>query len=585
MSLTEEQLTAVNCETNLVLTACPGSGKTRTIAARLARDIDSLRGGPKAVACITYTNAAVQEIEQRLAAQLLQGDEHHFVVSTIHSFCLTEILRPFAWAVPGFVGSMRVITRDRPEFEQIAKWAAEQINLFRLTSRDFDAFASLNLDANGNLIGAALENEPVRRAAPYFWQKCHELGFVDFANIIFMAYCLLRDNPMIARSLACRFATILIDEFQDTTELQIEILKLLHLQGRTRIFAVGDPAQSIYGFTGARPELIEPFARDIGARMDLSLSGNFRSSPPIVKHAEKLFPRNPVMISVGRYRQVEIQPILVQTLGTFQAITEQFLPLLGQHGIGFGQAAILSKEWRPLFPLSRSLREFGVPVVGPGARPYRRSRLFASLAEQLCGYIVSPGAHNIRQTERALFHAIQDATAQVRLDVFSYLGRVTLVRLLREAAHLAQSSGAAQWLDAMAQATGTILMRDGFIEAQHEWLFYASVQEMKADMHAQNIDIPNLSIEDLGLFASPERALRLMTIHSSKGREFEAVAIINLREGSFPHYRSTDIEGEKRLFYVAVTRTERVLMYVAEPDQWRNAPCRFLRGDDGVGMI
>ena len=108
---------------------------------------------------------------------------------------------------------------------------------------------------------------------------------------------------------------------------------------------------------------------------------------------------------------------------------------------------------------------------------------------------------------------------------------------------------------------------------------------MKADMRTQNVDIPNLTIEDLRLFASPERALRLMTIHNSKGREFGAVALINLREGKFPHFRSTDIEGEKRLFYVAVTRAERVLMYIAEPDQWGNAPCRFLGRNGGVGLI
>jgi ATP-dependent DNA helicase UvrD/PcrA len=584
MTLTTEQRNAVICQDNILLTACPGSGKTRTITARLAQDIEMLRGSPQAVACITYTNAAVQEIEQRIAAHLLDGDEHHFVVSTIHSFCLSEVLRPFAWLVPGFVGSMRVLSRDRPEFEGIARFAAGQINFLRLSASDLDAFASLSLDAHGNLIGLALGNEPVRRAAPHFWQKCAELGFVDFANIIYKSYCLLRDHPMIARSLASRFSTFLVDEFQDTTELQIEILKLIHAQGRSRIFAVGDPAQSIFGFTGARPELIQPFAAHIHARTDLSLTGNFRSSPPIVKHAESLFPRVPAMQSVGRYRTSRIVPVLTQTLGTFEAITEHFLPLLAEQGIGFGAAAILAREWAPLFPLSRQLREFGVPVVGPGARPYRRSRLFASLAEQLCGYIVDPGAHNIRQLERALFHAIQDVTARVCFEIFTYTGRITLVRLLREASRLAQGGGAVHWLDAMSQATGEILQRDGLIDQAHAGLFYASVQEMKADMLGQRVDLANLTIEDLGLFASPDRAVRLTTIHNSKGREYGAVALINLREGRFPHFRAQDMDAERRLFYVAITRAERVLMYIAEPDRWGNAPSRFL-GRHGVQLV
>jgi DNA helicase-2/ATP-dependent DNA helicase PcrA len=120
MTLTAEQRDAVACQQNLLLTACPGSGKTRTIAARLTQEIDRLRGAPRAVACITYTTAAVQEVEQRIAAVLLDGDEQYFTICTIHSFCLSEILRPYAWLVPAFQGAMRVLTRDRPEFEAIA---------------------------------------------------------------------------------------------------------------------------------------------------------------------------------------------------------------------------------------------------------------------------------------------------------------------------------------------------------------------------------------------------------------------------------------------------------------------------------
>jgi DNA helicase-2/ATP-dependent DNA helicase PcrA len=587
MTLTVEQQAAVDFDGNLLLTACPGSGKTRVITVRLISEIEKVRGTAKAVACITYTNAAVEEIERRIHAYILEGDDKHYCISTIHSFCLTQVLRPYAWLVPGFVGSMRVITRDRPEFEDIARYAAAQVNLHNLTARDFEAFSSLSLDAAGRLIGAALQNEAVRRAAPHFWRRCEELGFFDFANIVYKSYCLLRDHPLIAQTLSARFAYFLIDEFQDTTELQTEILKLVHARGLSQFFLVGDPAQSIFGFTGARPELLEPFAEDIGANRDLSLSGNFRSSPPIVNHAELLYPRDPEMHAVGRNRQRADAPEYFRVTDTLEAITDEFLPRLQELGIPLGEAAILAREWAPLFPISRALRDLGVPVVGPGARPYRRSRLFASLAEQLCGYIVDPGSQNIRQLERALFHAVQDVTGHARLDIFTYEGRVTLVQLLREASRLGQHPGAVHWLDNMSQSTGDILTRNGFIDAQQAGLFYASVQEMKADMRGQGVDIANLTVEDLGLFAVPSRALRLMTIHNAKGREFGGVAIINLREGKFPSYYAQTpdaIEGEKRLFYVAVTRAERFLMYVSERDNWNNPPCRFL-GRDGVGIL
>jgi DNA helicase II / ATP-dependent DNA helicase PcrA len=377
----------------------------------------------------------------------------------------------------------------------------------------------LNLDPSGKLIGPVLRNEPVSRAAPHFWARCAELGYIDFCNIIYKSYLLLRDVPQIARTLSPKFAWILVDEFQDTTELQTEILKLLHACGRSRFFAVGDTAQSIYAFTGARPELVEPFGINIGARDDLTLSGNFRSSPSIIAHAERLSPRAIPMTAEGPAKTCMAGPILIRGTTTFEAITEHFLPALDGLGIPLGDATILAKEWRPLIQLSRQLRDYGVPVVGPGARPYRRSRLFASLAEQLCGAVVDFQPDTVRQLERVLFHTIQDATGRSRPDIFTHDGRVVLVRLLREANRLSSSGGALAWLDSMAAATAEILLRAEYVDQTQAGLFFASVQEMKRDMQRQQVDTANLTIDDLGLFASPNKALRLSTIHYAKGRE------------------------------------------------------------------
>jgi DNA helicase II / ATP-dependent DNA helicase PcrA len=136
----------------------------------------------------------------------------------------------------------------------------------------------------------------------------------------------------------------------------------------------------------------------------------------------------------------------------------------------------------------------------------------------------------------------------------------------------------------MSQATGEILRQAEYFDREQAGLFYASVQEMKTDMRRQNVDTANLTIDDLGLFASPTRALRLSTIHYAKGREYDAVALIGLRKGSFPHYKSDDVEVEKRLFYVGVTRARKLLMYVAESDRWGNPPSPFL-GPAGVHIL
>jgi len=576
MNLTPEQQTAARCPDNLLITACPGSGKTRVIIARLLGEIDRLRGTPKTAACITYTNTAVQEIEHRTAQFLEPGDERHFTVSTIHAFCLNAILRPFGWLAPGFNSALKVITRDHPDFEEIARHAAAQVNYHNLDHWDYDAFSNLALDAQGNIVGVAAGNAAVRRAAPYYWRRCDELGFVDFGRILYTSYCLLHDHPFIVHSVATRYPAFLVDEFQDTSELQVEILKLVHAHGNCRLFAVGDPAQSIYGFAGARPELAEPFAEHVGARTDLTLTGNFRSSGHVVDQAERLLPRHPRMQAVGPNRNDPQVPLLVSTLDTFHAITEAFLPKLQELAIPLGDAAILAREWGPLFDLSRRLRAFGTPIVGPGARPYRRSRLFASLAEQLCAYTASPLTHGIRQLENALFHAVLDATAEARLEVYAYDGRIALTRMMREARRLAEQGGAVRWLDDMSRATAEILLKSGFVDANQARLFFASVQEMKADMLRQGVDLDNLTIDDLGMFANPQAALRLGTIFFAKGREYKAVALINMREGKIPNYRARDaaaLADERRILYVGLTRAERLLMYVAEPGEARS---RFL---------
>jgi DNA helicase II / ATP-dependent DNA helicase PcrA len=584
ISLTAQQRDAVRHSGNLLLTACPGSGKTRTLIAKLVDEIEGVRGSPRAVCCITYTNSAVQEIEQRAKDQLQPGDEQHFTVSTIHGFCLNEIVRPYGWLRPGLSGALRVLTRDNPDFEDICAFAAARVNLLQLSQADYEAFEGLSVDPQGQIIGIARRNEAVLRTAQYYWDRCAALGYVDFGTIIYGAFCLLRDYPQIARTLCARYPWFLVDEFQDTTELQIEILKRLYATGRSHFFAVGDLAQSIFSFTGARPELVAPFGEHIAARMDLSLSENFRSSQPIVAHGERLFPRQPAMTAEGPNKNCPIEPLLIHNTTAFRAITEHFLPLLAANHIGLGDATILAKDWASLIVLSRSLRDFGTPVVGPGARPYRRSRLFAQLAEQLCGALVDPNPDTNRQLDRALYHTVLDLTGQPRADVFTHQGRVVIIRLMREAARLAANPGAVAWLDAMSQVTGEILCRADYIDTTQAGLFFASVQEMKADMRRQNVDTANLTIDDLGLFASPSRALRLSTIHYAKGREYTAVAMIGLRQGSFPHFRAEDVEAEKRLFYVGVTRAERILMYVAERDNWNNPPSPFL-GRDGVNVI
>lgn len=473
------------------------------------------------------------------------------------------------------------------EFEQIVRESAAKAGFHAINTNDLEAFESLNVDASRTIIGPASQSILATRTAPHFWARCSELGFIDFCNIIYFSYCLLRDFPDISQSLSAKFSWFLVDEFQDTTELQTEIFKLIYQTRRSKFFVVGDPYQSIYSFTGARSELINPFATYIAAKTDLSLTGNFRSNPQIVNNAEALLARSPRMVSVGETKDCIEHPKYVNVSNANTAITQYFLPALQRLQIPFGEACILARDWRSLYSISRFLRTNGIPIVGPGARPYKKSRLFARLAEHLCCSIAEPIHENLRRLDQALFQTLQDLAHDSHTMERQFACRVAIVRLLRKAKELSDGRSGVSWLDSISEYTGETLRDLGLTNQSNSGLFYASVQEMKADMQRQNVDINGLTVENLGLFASPNKALRLATIHYAKGQEYSAVAIVGLNEGTIPDFRAKepkDIQDEKRLLYVALTRAKRLLLYISVDNKWKKPPSRFL-GRDGLGFF
>ncbi len=580
MKLTTEQRNAVRCDDNVLITACPGSGKTRVIISKLIRTMNEVRDTTRMIGCITYTNTAVHEIEARLRHCTQPGDEEFYDVCTIHSFCLNYIFRPFCHLIKGYKQGFKVLTPDNEEFAHYVASVWEKHGRFNVNFKDIDEFVNLRRNTNGDPVGYGIEHGTMTpEVAKSFWETIRHAGYVDFSNIIYFSFLLLRKRSEILDYVASKFAWILVDEFQDTSELQVEIFSLIADRGRTRFFLVGDPLQSIFRFAGARPDLAGDFADRISARIDLPLSGNFRSSQVIVTHADLIFPRMPPMTALGPARAYTENPQWLHGNSTFEVLTDYFLPALDDLDIPYGKAAVLASTWFPLFPLGRQLREYGISIVGPGARPYKRKSQFAPLAEQVCGYLMESNPDAIVGIERTLFNTLLDLTGRANFDVFSYRGRVVVFRLLEKGKDLYEiHMGAISWLEMAANAFSDVLVDADYLTDDEGHLFAASVEEMKSDMQRNKVDLANLAIADLGIYASPDSALKLSTLHYAKGREYDAVAIIDVHEGKIPHYFSRTVEEVseyKRLFYVGVTRAKRLLFYVTD-DTGRNGPSRFL---------
>ena len=575
MKLTKQQRDATQHPGNAVITACPGSGKTRTIIAKVLNCITELTGTPRKVACITYTNTAVHEIENRILSSGASPDDGCYEVSTIHAFCQANILGKYHSMTKVYKDGYTVLPSDHDTYSLIVNKVGDR---YRLNSYERSQFELLGRKPDGTPISGVVPKE----AALAFWYELQIHGYIDFCNIVYHSYLLVSQNPSIAHNLSCRFAYILIDEFQDTSSLQVELLCLIHNVGHTKFFLVGDPEQSIYSFAGAERDLMNDFSQVIEAK-GFPVSGNFRATQPLVDSAERLISRQPPMISVSNKPAFYPSVFYEHVQDNFTAMTDFFLPFLDANGISYGNAAILAPNWFVLRPLGKQLREYGIPVVGPGARPYKRKYLLGRIAEQVCAYLGGRAPEILHQAEKELFMIASELTGRTAFRIFSYQGMRVVHRLMCEGEILRQAhDGAADWLDAVAHSFEEILIEEGIIPASYAGCLTESRNEMFAEMKAQRIDFSNMGLADLGILADPRKNMKLMTMHRAKGREFEAVAIICAHDGLLPfhnQYNPLTIEGlgeARRLFYVAMTRAERALWIFSSPNSRALSPTRFL---------
>jgi DNA helicase-2/ATP-dependent DNA helicase PcrA len=572
MKLNDNQKAAIASRESICVVACAGSGKTRTIVGKLINCVEEVRYTPRRIACITYTNAAVDEIDRRLREFGSTGDDAYCEVGTIHSFCLTNILQPFHHMLPEFRDGMRVLALDSEDWKELVSWLADKHGIRQSRT---EGFANVQRTPNGSVFSREIAEEAAEELLSYL--DAHAL--VSLPDIVYHASRLVEMAEFIPRGLASRFAWILIDEFQDTSDGQVAILSSIARLGKSKFFMVGDVNQSIMSFAGAHPSLMESFADEVNARKDIALPGNYRSSTMIIGHAEMLIPTN--MCAIGEWKDYPVEPRYLEVEDPTKGIVEKFLPALRALAIPLGKAAILAPWWRPLYHLARDLTQLHIPVVGPGARPYKRRLEFASLAEHLCAYIEQKSADLFRPLQRALFNTLINITGSPDWRVFSYDGRRTICGLAVCARAIREEHGstASLWLTTAADSISERLLAEEFLTAQQAQLLRDSAQAMIGDMLRNGVDPGELNVNDLGLFARPRECLQLITMHKAKGREFDAVALIDLHDGRLPHFSwetSDEYEEARRQMYVAITRARKLLMYFTDSSDWRNRPSPFL---------
>jgi ATP-dependent DNA helicase UvrD/PcrA len=294
--LNPEQQKAVDYDDDVVITACPGSGKTRVLTARVIRGVMELKSPKERVVALTFTNRAADEIQARLDQENVPSDR--LWAGTIHSFALEWVLRPYA-----------------PYCDVIRRGfsVADEFHTERLLSQlkrdnrlpDYTQ-VSTGYDRNGNSLNT---EDDICRISDLYKAQLHDTKLIDYDDVLYLAYRLLADHTEVGETLASIFRLICVDEVQDVQDLQFGILSLIAKAARTpiRLFFVGDENQSIYDSLGAITKSPEEIACEFASENlgHLELQGNYRSTQRVINLYTQFRPDVPPITSYAKYADQE----------------------------------------------------------------------------------------------------------------------------------------------------------------------------------------------------------------------------------------------------------------------------------------
>jgi len=242
---------------NTLITASPGSDKTRTLVARAIHNLDIIPKH-KSIALITYTNSGADEIAARFIA------ERNVFIGTIHSFCLEYILRPFSWIYNWYRPCVISYEQRKKFFEENGDIDLEE----NFGQNKFDELGKIRKKPDGSLDRDVEWNHTIgiKAVADRYFNYQNDLKVIDFNEILFRSYFIVNKNEFVSKSLASKFFEILVDEFQDTNFYQYEILKSINQHSICSFFMVGDSKQRIFSFAGAIENSFEKAQIDFNAK-------------------------------------------------------------------------------------------------------------------------------------------------------------------------------------------------------------------------------------------------------------------------------------------------------------------------------
>ena len=641
--LNENQREAVvNTEGPTLVIAGAGSGKTRVLTYRIANLLS--KGVPAyRILALTFTNKAAREMQKRIATLVGQGNASNLWMGTFHSI-FSKILRVEAEHL-GYTSNFTIY--DSQDSKNLIKSIVKDLRLDDKVYKPNDVLGRISM-AKNNLVVAqayaqsakivaadqAAKKPMITEIYKYYQLRCRQSDVMDFDDLLLQTNILFRDFPEILEKYQKKFDYILVDEYQDTNYSQYLIIKKLAEQHKN-ICVVGDDAQSIYSFRGARIENILNFRNDYPGYKLCKLEQNYRSTTTIVDAANSIISRNKEQIPKKTFSEneegdkIRVMKAMSDKEEGFQ-VAQEIFRISQNEQAEFNDFAILYRTNAQSRIMEEALRKRNIPYkIYGGLSFYQRKEIKDLLAylrltvnqndEEALKRIINYPKRGIGDTtvdklkEVALKYNASIWTVLCNLNKVpgvvsaATAAKLTHFRQLIEGfTELAKEENAYDTTYRIAKTSGIIddLSADdtpeGVSRKENIQELLNAVKDFSETAYNEGRDdkLPSF-LEGVALLTDqdsekPEdnNKVTLMTIHSAKGLEFENVFIVGMEEDLFPAqqsaYTPAALEEERRLFYVALTRAEKKVVMTYATTRYKNGnvvypqPSRFIAEIDPV---
>jgi DNA helicase-2/ATP-dependent DNA helicase PcrA len=556
-----EQIQAVHEQGHCVVLAGPGSGKTKTLTIAMARVLLDDVVEPRGIACITYNNECALELENRLARLGIEPDNRVFI-GTVHSFALSQIIQPYARCVlPELPGSFRLATQE--EIKEAVFTAHSRLFGGAEDPQQRWRFAEEKRRRDVDRTHAVWRGSSPELAdfVEAYEVELRHKGLIDFDDMPLLAVRMVRSHAWIRDALQAKFPVLFVDEYQDLGHALHELVLLLCFEAGVRLFAVGDPDQSIYGFTGANPELLQSLITRQGVR-NISLRFNYRCGTSIIDASMAALGenRNYTAPDGGAEGNIDFRSVDGDLDAQAADIIENVIPALRTGGAALEDIAVLYRTANEGDAIANAAHWHGVPVVRADNRALvrrnsRLSRFIESCAKWASGgwKDADPRFSRLVRDATALVYGV-GATTEERWQI-----AVELMIFLRGFSEPGVMTHA--WLTGFrTQVLNNWRRRSRTIT--EDW---ATIDEMirRTDPAEGHEDMP---LTHFGGKLEASGRLTLSTLHSAKGREFDAVILFAMNDGRLPsngdRTSARRLREARRLFYVGVTRARHYLYLV-----------------------